>query len=404
VLVLIVNRGIFRVPPESSGGGAEKHGYYLANYLAKSGNDVHFVSKVRKGARFNSRVVLHRVPPSRGVIPPRASLFGWVMKHLFGNILSVMVALRVLAKSRSRFDIIHCHGALTALLLAKIVGSRVPVVYTMHDASPWIASYSAISERAFRKLAYLLIDVPCLRCVRQVIAVSPALRDEARRLGAPESRVIFIPNAVELPPSGARKPAMRRRGGYGLFVGQLVARKNVELLVEAAKRLADLDVRFIVVGDGPARLSLMELARRLGVDEKVSFTGYVNDGALSNYYRGAAFFVFPSVAEGLSLSLFEAMSYELPTIAARLNVYEGLLQDGVNCFLFNSGDVGALENLIRRVCSDHNLAAKIGQNATSLVRSRFSWEAVSNQVLAVYERVLARTVREQSLNRSTFMA
>jgi glycosyltransferase involved in cell wall biosynthesis len=402
--ILIVNRGIFRVPPESSGGGAEKHGYYLANYLAMLGNEVHLVSKVSKGAKFNSTVILHLVPPSRGVIPPNTSLFGWFMKHLFGNILSTIVAMRVLAKSAKPFDIVHCHGALTALFLAKIVGSRVPVVYTMHDASPWIVSYSGAPERAFRKIAYLLIDIPCLKCVRQVIAVSPALAHEARRLGTPASRVAVVPNGVEIPLVEARKPAKLGRGQYGLFVGQLVPRKNVELIVEAAKRLGNLDVRFIVVGDGYARLSLMELARRLGVEEKVCFTGYVNDDVLANYFERAGFFVFPSLAEGLSLSLCEAMSYQLPAIAARLKVYEGLLQDGMNCLLFNPSVVAELEALIRRVYSDHDLATKIAKNGASMVRSRFSWEIVCKQVIAVYEEILTGTAREKSFNRLRLMA
>ena len=83
------------------------------------------------------------------------------------------------------------------------------------------------------------------------------------------------------------------------------------------------------------------------------------------------------------------MSYGVPTIAARLNVYEGLLQDGVTCLLFNRGDLRALEGLIRRVDSDHGLSAQIAENATALVRERFSWEVVSERVLAAYERLLA---------------
>jgi glycogen(starch) synthase len=381
----MVNRGIFRVPPESSGGGAEKQGYHLANHLAKLGNDVHFVGKVRKGAEFNSRVIVYRAPPSRGVIPPRTSLFGWVLKHLFGNILSTFVALRVLAKSPNPFDIVHCHGALAALLLEKIIGSKVPVLYTMHDASPWIVSYPGILEGAFRKLVYLTVDVPCLRSVCRVIAVSPALRDEARRWGVAASEVTFIPNAVATPSLSRSNLVPRVR--YGLFVGQLVHRKNVDLLVQAAKSLSNQNVRFIVIGEGPARLSLIELARRLGVDDKISFMGYVSDEVLSNYYRGASFFVFPSLAEGLSLSLFEAMSFGLPAIVARLNVYEGLLQDGVNCLLFNRRDVVELENLIRRIITDHNFALRISRNAASLVKARFSWDAVGRQVLSLYEDV-----------------
>src|SRR3972149_661274 len=131
--ILMVNRGIFRVPPESSGGGAEKHGYYLANHIAKLGHEVHFVSKTRFGVSFDPRVIVQHVPPGRGVISPATSFFGWVMKHLFGNILSFVVALRVLAKNHFRMNIIHCHGALTALMLSVLVGWRIPVVYTMHD-------------------------------------------------------------------------------------------------------------------------------------------------------------------------------------------------------------------------------------------------------------------------------
>jgi glycosyltransferase involved in cell wall biosynthesis len=266
----------------------------------------------------------------------------------------------------------------------------------MHDASPWIASYTGTFERSFRKLAYLLIDVPCLKCVHRVIAVSPALRDEAQRLGTDESRATFIPNGVEIPAPRAQTSTMRATSRYGLFVGQLVSRKNVELLLEAAKRLTDLELRFIVVGDGPARSNLIELARHLGVEKKVSFTGYVNQDTLSNYYKLAEFFVFPSIAEGLSLSLFEAMSYGLPAIVTRLNVYEGLLQDRVNCLLFNRGDVRALENLIRRVDSDNNLSTEIAENAASLVRDRFSWEVVSKQVFASYEHLLAETASKKS--------
>jgi len=381
------------VPPESSGGGAEKHGYQLANYLASVGHEVHFVGKVSKGAEFNSNVVVHSVPLSRGVIPPRTSFFGWVMKHFFGNILSAMVALRVFGTNPNRFDIVHCHGALSALVLEKTVGRRVPVVYTMHDASPWIVSYSGVSERAFRKLAYLLIDVPCLRCVHKTIAVSPALRDEAKRFGTPESRAVFIPNAVWMPPSEARKTGTTDGNGYALFVGQLVPRKNVEVLVEAAKGLPD--VRVIVVGDGPSKLKLTGLSRRLDVEEKVFFAGYVNDVALSNYYRGAACFVFPSLAEGLSISLFEAMSYGLPAIAARLNVYDGLLEDGVNCLLFNGVDAAALERLIRQLSSDHKLAAKIAENATSLVKAHFTWRIVGEQVVSVYEKLAPQSTSPQ---------
>ena len=371
------------MPPESSGGGAEKHGYYLANHIAKLGHEVFFVSKTRAGAEYESLVTVCRVPPKRGVIPPKTPFFGWVMKHLFGNILSSLVAFRILLKESFHFDVIHCHGALTALFLSIFLGRRVPVVYTMHDASPWIAHYPGIHRRAFRKLAYLMIDVPCLRSVRQVIAVSPTLRDEARRLGTSPSRVTFIPNGITIP-SLRNSP---RETGYGLFVGQLVPRKRVDLLVKAASELADQNIRFVVVGDGPERLRLAQLSERLGVSDRISFTGYVDDAALANYYSGALFFVFPSSAEGFPIVVLEAMSYGLPVIATGATVYSSILLHGAS-LVFKSGDMNELKKAIENISSDHKLREKLSSSATSAARKHFSWEAVAKRVLSVYEQVL----------------
>ena len=97
----------------------------------------------------------------------------------------------------------------------------------------------------------------------------------------------------------------------------------------------------------------------------------------------------------MSISLFEAMSYGLPAIVARLNVFNRLLEDGVNCLLFNGVDVAALERLIRRLSSDHKLAAKIAENATSLVRAHFSWEIVGEQVVSLYEDLFPQRTSPQ---------
>src|SRR2546422_7438347 len=181
--VLVVNRGVFRVPPESSGGGAEKHGYYLVNHLAALGHWVHFVSKARPGALYDSRVIVHSVPPRRGLIPPKTSFKGWMYKHLFGTVLCLKISLRLILSERFRFDVIHCHGALTSLLLSALVGRKIPIVYTMHDSSPWIASYRSRAERWIRKAVYVGLEVPCLRHADMVVAVSPALVTEAKRWG-----------------------------------------------------------------------------------------------------------------------------------------------------------------------------------------------------------------------------
>jgi glycogen(starch) synthase len=384
--ILMVNRGIFRVPLKSSGGGAEKHGYYLADHLAMLGHEVHFVSKTGQGAEFHPRMRVSRVPPERAVIPPQIGFFGWTMKHLFGNILCSIVAFQVLARDKYRFDVIHCHGALSALLLRILTCGRIPIVYTMHDASPWIVYYPGLHKRAIRKAAYLAIDIPCLRAVSRVIAVSPALREEAKRLGC--TRAEAIPTGIRSAASSEGNPSCQVP--YGLFVGQLVPRKGVDLLVRAAVKLQGENIRFVVVGDGPERLRLAQLAQKLRVSDRVTFTGYVSDANLASHYSNASFFVFPSSAEGFPIVVLEAMSYALPVVAAKASVYGGVLVDGVNSLIFNGGDIDGFQKCVKRMISDSNLRKRLTSGALSFAQGHLSWEAVARRVLRVYEEVSTR--------------
>jgi len=370
------------VPPESSGGGAERHGYYLANKLAELGHEIHFVSKHRPGAEFHPSVKVYPVPPKRVVIPPKTSFLGWVLKHLFGNLLSFLTMIRILVNERFRFDLIHCHGALAALLLSKFAGWRVPVVYTMHDASPWITSYPGVGERVFRKLAYFLVDVPCLRSVSHIIGVSPALVAEATRLGAPASNVAFIPSGIRVPLTP--KHVGQSRIPLGLFVGQLVRRKRVDLIISAASKLADQNVAFVIVGSGPEEHSLVRLSAHLGTDDRVKFAGYVDDRTLSKYYEEASFFFFPSQAEGFGVAMFEAMAYGLPVLASRLNVYDGLLSHGENALLFKSGDVDEIVRCVEMIVRDSELRDKLSSNGIPFARDNFSWQTIAKHVASVY--------------------
>jgi len=386
--ILMVNRGILRVPPKSSGGGAENQGYHLANYLAKLGHEVYFVSKTRPDAQFHNLVRVCRVPPRRAVIPPKSVFFGWVMKHLFGNILSSFVAYGTIVRESYRFDVIHCHGALAALLLRILIGRRIPVVYTMHDASPWIVHYPGIHRRAFRKLAYLMIDVPCLRKVHHIIVVGRGLSDETARWTGTRRNVTFIPVGVAA--ADHTTSAVRGNPRYGLFVGQLVRRKRIDILVRVASRMAGDCTKFVIVGDGPEKAKLVQLAESLEVRDRFTFAGYVNDGELARYYRGASFFVFPSTAEGFGTVIIEAMSYGLPVVASRIRCYDGMLTHDGNCLLVEPGNVEGWVECLRKLAADDGLRQRLSAEGRSFAAAHFSWETVARQTERVYKRVSMR--------------
>jgi len=354
----------------------------LANEIASLGHKVFFVGKVRKEAVFHDGVVAVNVPPVRGVIPPETSLFGWTLKHFFGNILSFLMTLRILATQHFKVDVIHCHGSLASLLLARSVGWRIPVVYTIHDPTPWIGSYPGTVSKLVRKAVFFLIELPCVKNARHVLTVSPVLRQELIRWGVPSSAVTFVPSGVQIHRHTKTDQFNER---YGLFVGRLESRKRVDVILHAMSKLRR-PVNFIIVGEGPEKAALVRLANSLGL-RQVKFTGYVSRSKLEGYYSKASFFVFPSSAEGLPLALLEAMSYGLPTITAASSSYSGILMPDVNTLSFEVFDVEQLTKCIQRIQNDHDLNDKLSAASVSSISRRFSWDRVATEVLMIFRQL-----------------
>ena len=136
-----------------------------------------------------------------------------------------------------------------------------------------------------------------------------------------------------------------------LSVGEVNTNKNHRLVIEALGEIRNLNLYYIVVGKEPLIKEERSLAESLGV--KAIFTGYRND--VKHFYRLADVFVFPSLREGLSLSMMEAMASGLPCVASRIRGNEDLLQGSQ--LLFKSNDVDDLVKKIKNAL-DSNIAEK----------------------------------------------
>ena len=136
----------------------------------------------------DSRLVhaAHRVP---GAFP------SWLARHLAGNVAVFRRARRLVQDER--YDIVHAHGALSAALLAGVV--EVPVIYTEHDAPPWLCRYRSRVERVVRHAAYRTINASAFRLVDRVGATFAALREDAiRRFGLSPEKITTIANGTNL--------------------------------------------------------------------------------------------------------------------------------------------------------------------------------------------------------------
>lgn len=175
-----------------------------------------------------------------------------------------------------------------------------------------------------------------------VIAVSPQIVEELRQSGYPRERIVFIPNGVPMsPPQGRRREARLALADANfdlslphpdapvvLYTGRLHEGKGLQDLIQAWPKVINVfpDARLWLVGDGPYRATLFQLIKDLDLVGRVLMPGTFDQ--IDDLLEAANLFVLPSYAEGLSLSLMEAMGAGVPVIATRIPGNELLLQHG----------------------------------------------------------------------------
>ena len=176
-----------------------------------------------------------------------------------------------------------------------------------------------------------------------------------------------------------------RNAAEVLFVGRLVAVKGVDTLISA---LPDVlagrpDATLTVVGGGPERDRLAELARRLDVASCVTFVGPVPHAELAKYYRRAALLVLPSREEGFGLVLIEALGCGCPVVASDLPAIRGVLGEGKTGRLFCAGDA---EDLTRAVCGmlgDPVGGGDMARQGRSDAIARYDWQVIAQHYAAL---------------------
>lgn len=310
-----------RYPPAV--GGTERAARVLSRALAERGHAVDVVTGVDAGVEPDSDpgVNVVGIPLPRN--PPRGLRFSTevtrVVRHL------------------SRPDIVNAHMASAPAMAALVVAcsARCPVVVKPSSASGALGGNLAdVRRRPLGEVRIALLR----RRVSAWVAVSRGIEEElTKSWRIPSSRIARIPNAAET--SGFR-PTNRRRSNEVcryLYVGRLEAVKGVDVLLEAWYRAGEPG-HLVIVGDGSERVKLEAAA-----PATVSFLGEVVDtGAL---YADADVFVLPSLREGLSNALVEALLCGLPVIAT--NVGETAATLGSSGRLVAPGDAATLAEALR---------------------------------------------------------
>jgi glycosyltransferase involved in cell wall biosynthesis len=225
-----------------------------------------------------------------------------------------------------------------------------------------------------------------------------------RDIGVPGSRIRQIYNGVDVRvfrPEG-QLPAdlpWRDAGGDGLVVfgtvGRLDPIKNQMALVEALHRIGSADpalgarLRLLVAGEGPARGSLEEAARRLLPAGQAWFPGARND--VPDLLRAIDVFVLPSLNEGISNTILEAMACAVPVVAARVGGNPELVVDGETGALYEPASADALAACLVAYAGDATRRRAHGLAARRRICDGFSLEAMIGRYERLYDELVGRT-------------
>lgn len=211
-------------------------------------------------------------------------------------------------------------------------------------------------------------------------------------------------------PKVDRDAVLKRYGGNPerstlLFVGRVDGEKRIDLLIQALHQLKRDDLQLIVAGKGAARSDLIKQTKEFGLENQIFFPGFVPDGELPSLLNSADIFTMPSQAELLSIATLEAMASGRPVLAARAQALPELVDDGINGYLFEDGDVDDLACKIAKLADqsarwpDMQAASLQKVQTHSLKNTLARYEEIYENALVSYP-IQFRTSRNHSKQKS----
>jgi sugar transferase (PEP-CTERM/EpsH1 system associated) len=287
---------------------------------------------------------------------------------------------------RLRPDVVHTRnfGTLDCQFIA--AAARVP--YRIHSEHGWdIDDVDGTSrKRAIMRALSRMV-------VHQYMTVSAQMsRWLAKSVGIPGRRIVQIYNGVD---SKVFRPSKvetgsefsRKRVVIGC-VGRLDPVKDHVTLLDAFHRLVSsgdvtVDLRLVIVGDGEMRNEIRRFVSNRHLQENICLLGSRDD--VPQVLRSIDIFVLPSLNEGISNTILEAMSTGIPVVATAVGGNPELVEDGVTGRLFEPGDVGCLTNILRDYIQDPALSHRHGKAGRRRVVSDFSIESMTDAYESLYQ-------------------
>lgn len=346
-------------------GGIENHVHEIAPRLAERGYEVSVIVGQKHNKKYEeiNGVKVYRVP---------------FLEHNLTT-MPTMVPF-IIAKARKlNADIYHTHSGIVGFASTL---SLDPVIFTVHGLSHHRNDWPLPVRWIIRYW-----EITAVKSASKTISVDYFTHDFVKKIRDDD---VIIPNGLSFERYNKKTvppPEYSNNKIKILFVGRLIPSKGARLLIEAFKGFP-MPIKnrcmLYIIGDGPQKDEIIALSSK---EERIRFLGYVKDIVPSFQYSDI--FVLPSLYEGLPITLLEAAALNNACIATRIGDIPKRFTDNKDLLLVEPGDVDDLRNKLINLITDEEKKRFLAKNARELIKEKYDWEIIVNQIEKVYQGALS---------------
>ena len=330
-------------PTQSGIGGIAQHVEGLTKFLKKNGHDVDIISSE------NTFTI-----PIKGLKNP-----------------SFMISSFLKAKFKKNQDIVHAHNIPAALAMKNTTGKKILSLHGIfsQQIDELHGKVTGIISAKYEKNALEWADA--------ITVISKEAYDYYSKLGY---KVFQVPNAIDI--SSIDSKQTRQYPKQIIFAGRLSREKGIDSLIRIAKKLEN-DIHLIILGTGPEEQKINDLIK---TQKNIHYLGYKKKEETLSLIQGSDILIQPSLKEGISSTLLEAMACKTAIIASSVGGNSELVENEVNGILVEPQDDDSFVEQITSLLNNEQLRKSFVENALKTVK-KYDWNQVGNLYLSIYESI-----------------
>jgi len=373
----------------STKGGGEYVFNHIAKKLAENNHQVFVITNKIIGEKYENiqGIEISFVPPSfeyKGGIPPGFA------DNIRYSINAIRIGQRIIKKEK--IDIIHSNNfapAFAGSILSTL--TSIPHVTTVHDVfslcgkdywKRW-GSQSNVS-RINVYLAPIFEKLLIKLNLKGIHTVSEASRDDLIQFGA-KKPIFVVPNSIDrtLTKSEVNPNQL-------MFIGRLVFYKNLEVVIKAIKIVKNEfpKIKLIIVGGGPHRATLENLANELQLQENIEFTGFTSEEKKASLLSSSISLLFPSLCEGFGLVILEAFSQQKPVLVSNVRPLSDIVSHEKTGFVISPHDEKEWASRIVQVIKNSEKTHQMGLDGEKELETKYNSKEMIKKIENMYNEIL----------------